>query len=85
MFIVADVSNSHAKCCGDTRHGRNVIEQIDGEIPVRVDHPHTPSDRDVLQDEMAQQGRLARAGLAHDEDVLPAIVMSETKRRFAAP
>ena len=50
-----------------------MVEEVLGEVAVRVDDAHALALADVLEDEVSQERGLARAGLADDVDVLAAV------------
>ena len=50
--------------------GRDVLQNIRRQVPVRVDEGDAPPVLDVLQDEIAEQGRLAGSCLPYDIDML---------------
>jgi len=64
---------------------RDVIEQFLREITVRVDQADAMPLQDELEDEVAQQCGLARAGLADDVGVKSSIGHIKPKRHLAAP
>src|SRR5258706_16162762 len=52
---------------------RDVVEQVLGEVAVRVDDAHALTGLDVLKDEVSEQRGFARARLADHVEVLAAI------------
>ena len=50
---------------------RDVVQQFLGQVAVRVNHPDAMPQRDVLQDQVSQQGGFSRAGFTDDVEVLP--------------
>lgn len=65
--------------------GRDVIEQLLGQIAVRVDQTHSVALQDELQNEIAQESGLARAGFTDDVGVVAGIRHLKTERHLAAP
>ena len=65
--------------------GRNVVQQFLGQVAVRVNDADAMSKRDVLQNQIPQQGRFAGAGFADDVDVLPLVHGGNAKRLGIAP
>jgi hypothetical protein len=64
---------------------RDVIEQFLREIAVRIDQANAMPLQNELEDEVAQEGGLAGAGLADDVGVESSIGHVEPERHFAAP
>src|ERR1039458_3247208 len=65
--------------------GRDVVQQFLGQIAVRVYDPNAVPERDVLQDQVSQQGGFSRAGLADDVEVLPFVHGGNAKGLGIAP
>lgn len=63
----------------------NFIEQVDREVPVRIDQTGAPSGVDVLEEKVAKQGRFACAGLADGVGVLPAILRMQPEELLPSP
>ena len=65
--------------------GRDVVQQFLGQVAVRVNDPDAMPQRDVLQNQVSQQGGFSRAGLADDVEVLPFIHGGNAKGLGIAP
>jgi hypothetical protein len=63
----------------------NVIEEIDGEIAMRIDDPDAMSSFNVLEDEVPEERRLARAGLSEHVQMLTAVGRGKAERLVASP
>ena len=64
---------------------QDVVQEVFGQVPVRVNHAHPIASGDVLDDEVLEEGRLAHAGLADHIHVLAGILPAKAKRLGAFP
>ena len=64
--------------------GRDVVEKIFGEVAMGIDQADAVASGDMLDDQVAEQGSLARTRLADDIDVVTAIGRGKTKNGGAA-
>ena len=58
---------------------RNVIQNVFGEIAVRVNQANAMTQGDVLNEKVAQKRRLPRSGFANDVKMLPAVSRIKTE------
>ena len=65
-----------------TALGWNGVQQVVCQIAVRVNHPHATTGGNVLNDQIAKEGRLARSRLADNIGMVPPIVRRESERYF---
>jgi hypothetical protein len=64
---------------------RDVVQQFLRQVAVRVNDPDAVVQRDVLQDQVSQQGGFSSAGFADDVEVLPLIHGGNAKGLGIAP
>jgi len=64
---------------------RDAVEQLLGEIAVRIDQPDTVPGGKMLHDEITQQRRFSRTRFADEVEMLTAIRQRKTASAFAAP
>ena len=64
---------------------RDVIQQFLGQIAVRVNDPDPMPQRDVLQNQISQQGGFSSAGFTDDVEMLPLIHGGNAKGLGIAP
>ncbi len=65
--------------------GWDVVQEVVGQVSMRVNEAHPIASGDVLDDEVLEQGRLPDTGLADDVDVLAGILPAKAKRLGAVP
>ncbi len=63
---------------------RNVLEDLAGEIAMRVEERTAPAGMDVLEDEVFEERRLPRAGLADGVGVAQPVGGGQRNRRATA-
>jgi hypothetical protein len=65
--------------------GRNVVQQLFGQVAVGVNDANSMSKGDVLDDQVPQERRFARTGFPNDVDVLPLVGGRYAKRLRLPP
>src|SRR5581483_7232094 len=63
----------------------NMIQQLFGEIAVRIDDADTFAGTNVLENQIAKQSRLAASGFAEAVHVVAAVSARKTERLISAP
>ena len=63
----------------------NVIKQLLGKVSVGINEADTMSSRNVLHDQIPQEGRLSRARLADDVEVLSPVSGGDPESHWVAP
>ncbi len=65
--------------------GRNLAQQVLGKIAVGINDGDAVAPVDVLDDEVAKQGRLSRTRLSDDVEVMPGILWMDAEWNLTAP
>jgi hypothetical protein len=63
----------------------DTVEQFFGKVAVRVNEPDAVAGGDVLHDEIAQQGRFSRTGLADEIEVMALVGSRNSEGDFVPP
>src|SRR4051812_14893895 len=64
---------------------RNAVQKVFGKIPVWIDQPHSVAQRDVLNNQVSEQGCFTRTGFANDIHVMAVIVGRNAKSAGVIP